>query len=145
MPVILGPKFGPGFNGKPARMSEEDYAIWQRWWPNVSRETLAVYFDVGVGQGRAPVSGGSPGEIFMWLRNNQKRIDVIIERLREVWIVELRFAAQSSAIGRLKMYELLWDQEAPIGKQTQLVLVTDSEDPDVRQTAKSLGITYIVV
>lgn len=166
MPTVSFGRFDSSFAGRPDRMAPGDYDIWLRWWPSVREGTLSLLFDVGVGSGlpldpltpagallaapfdfrdlqRSPK--GSDGRLaFMHLRNTQKRIDVIVEREDVLWIVELRFAAQASAIGRLKMYADLWARDPIIDKSVVLYLVTDRADPDVKDVAENMGMVYIV-
>lgn len=145
MPTLLGTAWTPEFNGRPTRMSPEDRELWLRWWPNIREGTERLYFDVGLGEGYpAPKDADDRGK-YMWLRNTQKRADVVVERANEVWLVELRYAAQSSAIGRLQVYKLLWAQDDPIGKPLKLFLVTNYRDLDVEALASQLGIAYLIV
>lgn len=166
MPTIFFGRFGSDFNRRPDRMAPGDFEIWARWWPSVSDGTLSVIFDVGLGDGlplspeseagrilsapfdwrqlsQAP-KGSASRLAFMHLRNTQKRADVIIERESEVWIVEMRFNAQASALGRLQMYGRLWAEDPVINKPFSLYLVTNQDDPDVRLTALDIGVVYVV-
>lgn len=166
MPTVFFGRFGSDFARRPDRMAPGDFEIWARWWPSIADGTVTVIFDVGLGDG-LPLSPDSPaGRVlsapfdfrvlassppgspeklaFMHLRNSQKRADVIIEREAEVWLVELRFAAQASAIGRLLMYGRLWAEDPVFDKEVRLFLVTDADDPDVRLTAKDFGVSYVV-
>lgn len=166
MPTVFFGRFGSDFARRPDRMSPGDFEIWARWWPRVLGGALAVIFDVGLGDGLplspeteagrilsapfdfrtlAAAPRGSPEKLaFMHLRNTQKRADVIIERDSEVWLVEMRFNAQASAIGRLQMYGRLWAQDPVWDKPVKLYLVTNLEDPDVKVTAELLGLVYVV-
>jgi len=144
--ATLGPRFGPEFTGYPAHMSPEDFDIWQRFFPTIRANIIDLYFDVGLGQGK--VAEGPEPQPFkdMWLRLNQKRADVIVTTLKEVWIIELRFQASLNAIGRLLGYGVLWQSDPPIrDKRMQLVLVTNARDPEVEDTATKQGISYLVI
>ncbi len=166
MPTVFFGSFNAGFRGTPPRMAPGDFDIWGRWWPKVREGTVSLLFDVGLGDGipldpstdtgaalippfdfraLATARVGSPERLaFMHLRNTQKRADVIIERDTEVWIAELRFNAQASAIGRLLMYGRLWGLDPVFTKPVVLYLITDREDPDVKASAEELGIVYVV-
>lgn len=147
MPTLLGPAWPPTFTGFPTRMAPEDLQIWQRWFPTIAQETLQLYFDVGLGDGRPPPEETPPELARMWLRNTQKRADVLIVRQNEVWLVELRFAAQPSAVGRVLTYALLWERDPVIRKPLVPWIVTNGAafDPDVRDTAEAHGIRYAAV
>lgn len=145
MPTIALARFGPDFDGVPARLAREELEIWERWWPLVREGTINLWFDVGLGPGKPVPKGVSAEMAFMWLRNTQKRADVILEKEDSVWIVEIRFAAQSSALGRLRTYKRLWDLDPLVRKPVRLLLVTNFLDEDVKGTADELGIDYQVV
>lgn len=144
MSLYLGPEFLPTWNGYPPRMSDEDYRIWQRWYPTIRHQVLRMWFDVGLGAGK-PIPEGTTADLaFMWTRNTQKRADVIIEVAEQIWLVEIRFAAQPNAIGRLLLYLDLLEDDNPWTKPLRAILVTDQEDPEVRRSAEIRGIQYIV-
>lgn len=144
MALYLGPQFLNTWNGYPPRMSEEDYRIWQRWYPTIQRQVKQMWFDVGLGKPK-PIPAGTSVELaFMWDRNTQKRADVIIETSQEIWLVELRFKAQPNAIGRLLTYLDLLQDENPWLKPILPILVTDQEDPEVRRSAEKRAIRYLI-
>lgn len=144
MSIYLGPDFPPTWNGYPTRMSEEDYRLWQRWYPAIRGQVLRMWFDVGLGKAK-PIPEGTSAELaYMWQRNTQKRADVIIETILEIWLVELRYKAQPNAIGRLLLYLDLLEAENPWGKPIKPILVTDQEDPEVRSSAEKRGIQYLI-
>jgi len=125
-------------------MSPEDLTIWRRWWPTVTQDAAALYFDVGLGLPDELPDTDDSAQLAGWIRNIQKRADVLIEKSKEVWLIELRFNAQSSAIGRLKLYERLLTDDNPFAKPIRLYLVTNKFDSEVRAVAESLNINYQV-
>lgn len=145
MPTILGPRFGADFTGFPARMSREDYEIWQRWWPTVRGDLVGLYFDVGLGLADDLPESDDADQLYGWIRNTQKRADVVLERREQVWLVELRFGASLNAVGRLQGYRLLLQQDNPFRKAILPYLVTNRLDSDVKATAEALGQVYVVV
>lgn len=145
MPTFLGQTFTGTWTGRPPRMSEQDFAIWKRWHPAIMGQIRRMWFDVGLGGGQ-PIPPNTTAELaFMWTRNTQKRADVIIETDQMIWLVELRFAAQPNAIGRLLVYFDDLQDDNPFDKPLRLFLVTDREDPEVRRTATRRGINYVVI
>lgn len=145
MPTVLGPRLPRDFAGLPAHMSAEDYSIWDRWRRTLPGDVLGLYFDVRLGSGRAAGDVTDPALRRMWFDVTAKRADVVVELATSVWIVELREAAQSSAIGRLQMYARLWRDDPVIAKPLGLVLVTNQSDPDVAVLAADLGVRYVVI
>lgn len=124
-------------------MSPEDLEIWRRWWPSVERGAIALYFDIGLGLPDELPETEDSAALAGWIRNTQKRADVIIERADEVWLVELRFNAQSSAIGRLLTYQQLLIDDNPFKKPIRPYLVTNKFDSEVRRIAEALGLQYV--
>lgn len=125
-------------------MSPEDFEIWRRWWPTVQRGALNLYFDVGLGLPDTLPETEDSAQLAGWIRNTQKRADAVIERAPEVWLIELRFNAQSSAIGRLLTYQQLLIDDNPFQKTVRPYLITNTFDSEVRRIAEALGITYLV-
>lgn len=125
-------------------MSPEDFDIWKRWQPTIQADTIALYFDVGLGLPDTLPQSDDSAQLSGWIRNTQKRADVIIERQKDVWLVELRFNAQSSAVGRLLTYQQLLIDDNPFSLTIVPYLVTNKFDSEVRRVAEALGITYLV-
>lgn len=145
MPTLLGPRFGAGFTGRPTRMSEEDLPIWARYFPKIRPTTLALYFDVGLGLADNLPASDDAEQLLGWIKNTQKRADVILERAEDVLLIELRFNAQLNAVGRLYGYRLLLEEDNPFHKIIIPVLVTNRRDSEVERAALALKIAYDVV
>lgn len=119
--------------------------IWNRWRHNLPSGVINVYANVRIGRGRVGLGSFTEDETRLWLLDTQKRIDVILEFYDKMWIVELRRVAGAGALGRLMMYKLLYLDDPVLEKRIDLVLVSDSEDREVKRTATMIGIKYIVV
>lgn len=145
MSTWLGPVWPNLIHRKPPRMSTEDYEIWLRWYPRYLQTTKALYFDVGIGPG-APAPETDPNSPYLraWTRNTQRRLDAILVREDELWIVELRFLASPSAVGRLLIYRALWEKEPPLPGPTKLYLVTNHRDADLTLLTQRYNIIYEV-
>ena len=145
MPTILGPAFPPTYTGHPPRMSAEDFPIWLAWFPTIRSSAEALYFDVGLGLADNLPKSDDANQLLGWIRNTQKRADVIVQRAKDVLLVELRFNAQLNALGRLRGYQLLLQDDNPFGKPIVPVLVTNKRDSEVARLAEDLKIAYEVV
>lgn len=145
MPTVLGKEFPPTHEQLPARMAPEDFDIWIRWRPKFAGKAIRFYFDVGLGKGAEVPEEVDPRLAPMWLKNTQKRADVIMETRDEVWIIELRHMANPNCVGRILMYERLWRDDPAIDKPHKLFIVTNSYDPDVEELCKDYAIEYHVV
>ena len=144
MPTTLGTPYPQTWEGRPPHMSGEDLELWLKYRPIAIQKALKIYFDVGLGGQTEVPEGTSPEMALMWLRNTQKRIDVLIEEEKKWVIIELRSRAQASAVGRLLQYFNLWKEDPPDKKIVELNLVTDTVDQDTKNLAEKLGITFVV-
>lgn len=144
MSTYLGTEYPPLISKRPPHMSDEDYEIYQQWWPRVSKPVLRTWYDVGVGEGSPDAITPGDGINYkrMWTRITQKRIDLLAETPNQLWLVELRHAATSNAVGRLLQYLLLWDRDPVIKKPVQLFLVTNFNDPELDDLCRANRIIY---
>lgn len=144
MSTFLGDVFPPIIGRRPPRVSEPETSIYQRWSKNLPAGVVRSYFDVGLGDGNPAPVGTAKNIRRMWLRNTQKRADVVLEFLDKVAIVELRSIAQSNAIGRLQLYKMLYLRDPVIGTNVEIWLVTDLFIQEVDDLAKLVGVKYII-
>ena len=143
MPTTLGNPYPQKWEGTPPHMSGEDLDLWHKYRVTAIQKAINIYFDVGLGGQTEVPAGTSPEMAFMWLRNTQKRIDVLIQQETKWIIIELRARAQASAVGRLLQYFDLWKEDPPDKKTVELCLVTDTTDRDTKKLAEKLGIVFI--
>jgi hypothetical protein len=141
----LGFRYAPGWKGVPPHISSEDFEIWKRWRDtDLPANALSWYFDVGLG-GQVVEHETDEALTRMWRRVTSKRADVVLEYPDRWIIVELRFAASASALGRLAQYKTLWQEDPPDDRPVDLVLVTDRLDPDLERVASNFGITSVQI
>lgn len=145
MPTTLGTPYARAWEGTPPHMLGEDLELWKKYRITAIQKAVKLYFDVGLGGQTKVPPGTSPEMATMWLRNTQKRIDVLIEEENKWVIIELRARATATAVGRILQYFDLWKEDPPDDKVVELRLVTDSEDRDTKKLAEKLGINFIVV
>lgn len=145
MPTDLKRRFSPSFTGRPQQLSALDFQLWLAYRLTLPPDTIALYFDVGLGDGRPAPPGTDPATQQQWRVITQKRADVLVE-LPDRWLlVELRETAQPNAIGRLLTYRTLWLDDPPDQRPLNLQLVTNSPDPDVERLAAAHDIAYIII
>lgn len=145
MPTVLGTSFSKTWEGIPPHMSTEDLIIWKDYKSQAIKNSINIYFDVGIGGETRVPPGTTPEMALMWLRNTQKRIDVLIEEETRWIIIELRARAQASAVGRLLQYFDLFKDDPPNNKPIFLRLITNNEDRDTKRLAEKMGIDFVVV
>lgn len=126
-------------------MSGEDFAIWERWWPAARGDARALYFDVGLGLPDELPRSENAEQLLGWIRNTQKRADVIVVRPGSVDVVELRFNAGLNAVGRLMGYVDLLLDDLPWKLPVRGVLVSNKRDSEVERMLLKLGLLYEVV
>jgi hypothetical protein len=144
MAIDWGEKYAPDWDGRPSHMSARDRPLWWAWWPTARRNAVAMWFDVAVGP-LPYIPPKTPDDLArMWARLNRKRIDAVIQFPDWYEIVELRWDASASALGRLAMYRDLWLKEAGAPGPVHLRLVTNRVDEAWRATAAAMGITVTV-
>lgn len=145
MPTTLGTPYSRAWEGVPPHMIAEDLTLWNKYRNTAIQKAKNLYFDVGLGGQTEVPPGTSPEMATMWLRNTQKRVDVLVEEENKWVIIELRARAQASAVGRILQYFNLWREDPPDDKIVELRLVTDTEDRDTKNLAERLGITFVVI
>ena len=145
MPTNLDTRYPPTYSGRPPRMSQEDFPIWERWFPKIRETARGLYFDVGLGLPDQLPESDDANQLLGWIRNTQKRADAIIERDTDVLLVEMRFNAQLNALGRLIGYVQLLKDDNPFSKPIVPILVTNRKDSEVARIAEQLRIVYEVV
>ena len=78
MPTIIGQEVAPDFDGRPRRISSEDFDIWHRFRTSNLYHPVRLLFDVGVGIGKSELPGVPDEWREHWLHQTQRRIDVLI-------------------------------------------------------------------
>jgi len=142
MPTVLGPAWNKSIGRTPPHMSKEDERIWDRWKDTHLTDNYILYFDVGLGDGIKPPAGIDANIAAGWIRDTQKRADLIVNTGRKWWIVEFRDNATANAVGRLLLYNELFKQDLPLQQPVELILVTNRNDPDLKKLSIIYNIDY---
>lgn len=123
-------------------MSAEDEIIWNSWKQTNLTDEMDLYFDVGLGDGIQPPAGIDPDIAEGWIRNTQKRADLIVYTGSDWWIVEFRYNATANAVGRLLLYEMLFIEDLPKDQPITLILATNRYDKDIKKLCDKYRIQY---
>jgi hypothetical protein len=126
-------------------MSTEDTTIWRKFQRTDRTKWQRFYFDVGVGDGKPTGDDVDDDSKAYWLKETQKRIDVLGIADTFQAIIELRNNAQPNALGRLLVYKQLYSRDPLSTLPLQLWLVTNTPDPELRAIAEPMGVRYFVV
>ena len=138
--VDLGPKFLPAFEGLPPHVSSEDLQLWEIFRRRWSKDYVAFYFDVALGEGEGAGPNISAKVAEAWRRLTRFRADVVGDTGTEWHLIELRPNAGPGAIGALQTYSTLWGTGAPDARPIRPILVSDSCSDDIRRVARLAGI-----
>ena len=82
-------------------------------------------------------------QLYTFLKS--KRIDVVMENEREIWILEVKEIVRPAAIGQLLVYRDMFLQRVRPVKPVHLGIVAGRDDQDVRIVASKYGIKVFVV
>jgi hypothetical protein len=126
-------------------MSGEDEKIWRRYWGVNAGDAVALYFDVGVGLPDQLPRTDDPNMMFMWIRNTQKRIDVVVERVLTLDLIEVKFRPTANVVGQMLVSGTLFHQDNPFNKPAVPMILTDREDSELRGVAEASGLRWVVV
>lgn len=140
MSVDLGPKFPVSFEGIPPHVSSEDFVLWEEFRRRFSKDYVAFYFDVSVGEGEAAAANVRESVAAAWTRLTKLRADVVGDTGTEWHLIELRPNAGPGAVGALQAYSTLWFQGPPDQRPVKVVLVTDRCSRDMKHVAALVGI-----
>jgi len=81
------------------------------------------------------------GVVVPWL----PRIDIVIDRPGEVWIIEVKERLRRAGIGELIDYRVHYQEFWKPGKPIHLGYAAAIDDPDLHPTLKEHGITWWIV
>jgi hypothetical protein len=131
-------------SGRYPQMAKNDMLVWERFLLIHGGEFEAAAYNVALG-GVTPAGDElSEADRLMWKYNTAKKIDALLRREGECWLVEVKPTASLSAIGQVVGYTLL----AKVDPFTDLpvfpVIVTDGVDPDVQYVANQLGVSVLI-
>lgn len=79
----------------------------------------------------------------MWYASTAKRPDVIAEKEKEVWIIEVAAAPYLRAVGQCLSYKFLWEEDQKINKPAKAVLLCYYLDSDLEKVLKHYGVMIV--
>ena len=119
--------------------------LWQLFLDAFPQEFETVDYDVKVGTPRQ--YPGPADDVFKKDLEllSRKRIDVVAYRGKEIHIIELKHNAGLAAIGQVNGYRKLYAAELKTTESLYATIITDHENPDIRQMANDEGILFFKV
>lgn len=126
-------------------MKPADIAIWERFITINPGAYETVQYDVLVGSGPGfdttvnPESGGNVEALY------KRKIDVVAEKAGQLYIIEVKPRAGTSAIGQLLGYLELYKRDVKPASEPKAILLTDTLLPDMTMLAEKYGVKLIIV
>ena len=126
-------------------LAPEDVKIWERFITAYPVYFERVDYDLKVGTPRAypEAPNDKIKEDLEYL--SRKRIDVVGYRGNEIHIIELKPRASFEAIGQIIGYTELFLPFVKPENSISMVLITDTEIPDIAELCFKKGIQYFIV
>jgi len=84
-----------------------------------------------------------PNEIRMIESLRQKKIDVLVERETEDWIMELKGQMDMKMLGQLMTYKNIYQTRVKMGRKVKLVAVVEKADEELMDAFKEARIEVI--
>ena len=132
-------------SGNYAHMAKLDSAIWERFLDQYADNYQEVAYDVAIGgflpdadQGDLPTRTG-------YQYSTALKVDAVLRREGEVWIVEVKPSGSVSAIGAALCYTIMAEQDGFSQFPLVPAVVTDRASPDITFCAQALGVTVVEV
>jgi len=145
MPTQLGQPFSPLWRGKYPHMLPEDVPVWERFLSSNPALFQRLYYDVRVGGVSPSGEDVSPQMKRMYFDVTAKRIDVLAELDKELWLIEVASRPGLRAIGQLQTYLALWFQDPAIDKPVVPVLLCLAVDSDLKAALDFYGMRLRLV
>jgi len=123
----------------------EETAIWERFIIKFPNYFESVDYDLKVGTPREYPEGYPFGLSEAMRELSKKRIDVVGYSGKKVYIVEVEPNAGHPGIGQVLSVTELYKREHPDVEKVVPVLITDRENPDIRELCRKFGIVFFVV
>jgi len=126
-------------------MSPRDVAIWERFLDAFAGDFSAVAYDVALGGFVADVALGTVDDRLGYQYSTALKIDAVLQREEEVWIVEVKPSGHTSALGAALAYTIVAERDGFTAFPLVPVVVTDRMSPDVKFAADALNVVVVEV
>lgn len=101
----------PGDHAVYPHMAKRDVAVWRRWLALHEMAFLAFSYDVALGGRRLQLEGADEATLLGWQYSTALKIDAVGWQGNQVWIIEVRPDATTSALGAALTYTLVAKRE----------------------------------
>lgn len=132
-------------SGAYPHMAKLDAAIWERFLDQYGANFTSVAYDVALGGYLPGEDEGTLAQRKGWEYTTALKVDAVLLRAGECWIVEIKPGGGTAGIGAALCYTLLAERDGFSPVPVVPVLVTDRSNPDVLFCAEQLGVTVLAV
>ncbi len=126
-------------------MAPRDLEIWERFLDAYGGNFTAVAYDVALGGFVADVELGTEADRLGYQYSTALKIDAVLQREGEVWIVEVKPSGHTSALGAALAYTIVAERDGLTPFPLVAVVVTDRMSPDVKYAADALNVVVVEV
>jgi len=135
----------PAVTGRYRHMQRRDVAVWERFLTAHGAEWDMVAYDVALG-GAEPIGEELTAQDRAgWKYNTALKIDALLRTGEDVWAIEVRPAAWTSAIGAALCYPRILEREEPDLIVAGGGIVCEHLPPDIAWLAEQLAVRVWVV
>ena len=145
MPTDLGEPYAITWRGDPPQMLPPDVPLWHLFLDRYASNFERFYYNVRVGGPDISSIKADLAIAKMWYASTAKRIDVIAEKKKEIWIIEVASAPYIRAVGQCLTYPFLWMLDPKIPKPALMVLVCYYIDADLERVLKHHRVLIIKI
>jgi len=132
-------------SGRYPHMAKLDGAIWERFLDQYGLNFQLAAYDVALGGFLPDEDSGDLAMRKGWQYTTALKIDAVLQREGEIWVVEVKPGGGTAGVGAALCYTILAERDGFSPFPLVPVLVTDRTNPDVLFCADTLGVTVIAV
>ena len=145
MPTDLGQPYQITWRGDPQQMLPADVPLWHRFLDHHAWEFERFYYNVRVGGPDISTLKTDLATAMSWYASTAKRIDVIGEKKKEIWIIEVASSPYIRAVGQCVSYPFLWAEDPKIQKPVKMILLCYFIDSDLERILKHHRVTVVKI
>ncbi len=126
-------------------MLPPDVPLWHLFLDRFASGFERFYYNVRVGGPDMTKVDADEAIKRCWYASTAKRIDVIGEMRREIWIIEVASSPYLRAVGQCLSYKFLWEEDPKIDKPAKMVLLCPFIDSDLRRILEHYKVKIITI
>lgn len=141
-PIVI---YTPADMGNFPHMAKRDAEVWLDWIRQHGPDYVGFSYDVAFGGVELPEAAGDEAMRKGWQYNTALKIDAVGWQGNQVWVIEVRPDATTSALGAALTYTLVARRERLTDLPIVPAIVCRAIQPDVRWACAMLGIQVFEV